>query len=395
MVTSSLWLAALAVAVLAILAAVCERISRSSRIPDIVLFLLLGIFARPVMWQMLGVGPSSDPIRLLLLLGAAVLVFEGGRAVDRTALREVYVGGAILATLGVLLSFIVVAAAVRLIFGIPWSTALLAGAILAATDPASVAPVLQEVRLVPRLKDLLLLESAANDATSAALAVTLHGGIREALAFTLQLIRQVGLGMFAGGLVGLGLRQVGKFRRGAHWRSTLSAPAALFSYGLAGLASASGFMASFTAGVVGGTSAQAADPAARFARAVRAAVFIVLGASLNPALLLRLLWPTLGVVLALLVIGRPLTVLTLLLDRPRRWSWREIAFAAWVRETGVVPAALAAALTAAGGAGSEVITALVFMTVLLTIVLQAATTRRVAALLGVLRPEAQESVGET
>ncbi|EQD32933.1 Cation/H+ exchanger, partial [mine drainage metagenome] len=155
----------------------CERLARSLRIPDIVLFLLLGMIARPVLWQMLGIAPSSLAIRVGLLLGAAILVFEGGHAVDRSALAEVYVGATLLATLGVFLSFAVVAVSAHLAFGLSWPVAALCGAILAATDPASVAPLLEDVRVVARLQDLLLLESAANDATSAALAVSLQGGI--------------------------------------------------------------------------------------------------------------------------------------------------------------------------------------------------------------------------
>lgn len=362
----------------------CERIARSLRIPDIVLFLLLGMIARPFVWQMLGLPPTSPAVRLGLLLGAAVLVFEGGRSVEHAALREVYAGGALLATIGVFVSFIVVAAASRLAFPMPWATALAAGAILAGTDPASVGPLLTEVRVVARLKDLLLLESAANDATSAALTASLLGGLGAPAAFALRLVWQLLAGTLFGGIVGLVLRRVPESGRR---RALLSAPAALATYGMASLAQASGFMATFVAGASGGARPGAGDPTLRLARVVRAAVFIALGATLNLGLLGQSLQPSLLVALALLLVARPLSVLTLLLDRPRRWTLREIAFAAWVRETGVLPAALAAAYTASGAPGARDVTALVFMTVLLTLVVQAGTARRAAALLGLLRPD--------
>lgn len=377
--------AVLAIAVLAVLAALLERLSRSVRIPDIVLFLLLGMVARPLLWQMLGIGPTSTPVRILLLLGAAVLVFEGGRSVDRAAVSEVYVGAALLATLGVLLSFLVVALAAHLAFSLPWGTAALAGAILAGTDPASVAPLLSEVQIIPRLKDLLLMESAANDATSAALAFSLQGAATAPIGFALRLLWQLMAGALSGALVGLGLHRVPSRGRGVRWRDTLLLPAALVAYGLASVAQASGFMASFIAGL-GGTQ-HSGRAVQRIVRGVRAAVFIILGASLDPRLLISLMVPSLIVTLSLLLIGRPLTVLTLLLDRPRHWSFREIAFAAWVRETGVLPAALAGALAAGHVTGASDITAIVFMTVLTTLVVQAGTARRLALWLGILQPD--------
>lgn len=380
-----------ALAALATLGTLSERIARSLRIPDIVPFLLLGMIARPFIWQMLGLSPTSFAVRTGLLLGAAVLVFEGGRSVEHAALKEVYAGGALLATVGVLVSFVVVAVASRVAFPLPWATALTAGAILAGTDPASVGPLLTEVRVVARLKDLLLLESAANDATSAALTASLLGGLGAPVAFALRLVWQLLAGTLIGGAAGFLLARAPK--RGG-LRALLSAPAALATYAVASFAQASGFMATFVAGAAGGARPGTGDPTLWLARVVRAAVFITLGATLNLRLLGQSLQPSLLVTLALLLVARPLSVLILLLDRPRRWTLKEIAFAAWVRETGVLPAALAAAYTASGAPGARAVTALVFMTVLLTLVVQAATARRAAALLGLLRPDLPPDAAE-
>jgi cell volume regulation protein A len=55
----------------------------------------------------------------------------------------------------------------------------------------------------------------------------------------------------------------------------------------------------------------------------------------------------------------------------------------WVRETGVIPAALSALIVGAGVAHADVIAAVTFIAILFTIVLQASTTGVVARWLGV------------
>lgn len=62
----------------------------------------------------------------------------------------------------------------------------------------------------------------------------------------------------------------------------------------------------------------------------------------------------------------------------------------WVRETGVIPAALSGMVTAAGIKNVEIIAAVTFMAVLLTIVSQASTTAFVARKLCILDESDQE-----
>jgi NhaP-type Na+/H+ or K+/H+ antiporter len=57
---------------------------------------------------------------------------------------------------------------------------------------------------------------------------------------------------------------------------------------------------------------------------------------------------------------RPLTVLACLLpDRRGRWTRNELIFLSWCRETGVIPAALAALLLSQNVLGAEIAVSLV------------------------------------
>jgi cell volume regulation protein A len=56
----------------------------------------------------------------------------------------------------------------------------------------------------------------------------------------------------------------------------------------------------------------------------------------------------------------------------------------WTRETGVIPAALAGLLLGMKAPGAKVIAAITFIAVLMTILIQAPTTKWLAANLGLL-----------
>ena len=60
-------------------------------------------------------------------------------------------------------------------------------------------------------------------------------------------------------------------------------------------------------------------------------------------------------------------------------------FMCWTRETGVVPAALASLLVAMQAAGAHLIAAVTFITILMTILIQAATTKWLGGKLGLLQ----------
>src|SRR5699024_3410848 len=78
-------------------------------------------------------------------------------------------------------------------------------------------------------------------------------------------------------------------------------------------------------------------------------IFILLGSQVKLELIARYWWQGLVVVAVFIFIARPLTVLiSTLPDRRARWSWRELTFIAWTRETGVIPGALASILVGVG-----------------------------------------------
>jgi potassium/hydrogen antiporter len=112
-------------------------------------------------------------------------------------------------------------------------------------------------------------------------------------------------------------------------------------------------------------------------------IFIMLGSQVDLGIVWQYLWPSLGVIVIFIFVARPVTVLiSALPDRKARWTWQEIVFMFWVRETGVIPAALAGMAAGAGVMHADVIASVTFLAVLCTIVIQASTTGYVARKLG-------------
>ncbi len=112
-------------------------------------------------------------------------------------------------------------------------------------------------------------------------------------------------------------------------------------------------------------------------------VFITLGVNLPFDDLADEALPALATIAALIFVARPLTVLACLLpDRRGRWQREEIAFVAWTRETGVVPAALAGILIAEGVPYEAELVTVVAMAIVVTLLLQATTKAWLARRLG-------------
>jgi len=118
---------------------------------------------------------------------------------------------------------------------------------------------------------------------------------------------------------------------------------------------------------------------------MRMFIFILLGAQVDFALMNKYLVGGVIVVTVFMLVARPVTVFVCALpDRRAKWSVKEMLFMCWTRETGVIPAALAGMLVGMKAPGAEMIASVTFIAVLMTILIQAPTTRWLAQKLELL-----------
>src|SRR5262249_37802653 len=121
-------------------------------------------------------------------------------------------------------------------------------------------------------------------------------------------------------------------------------------------------------------------------------IFILLGAQVDFDLMNRYLVGGAIVVAIFMLVARPVTVfLCALPDRRARWSVNEMLFMCWTRETGVIPAALAGLLLGMNAPGAQMIASVTFIAILMTILIQAPTTKWLGRRLGLGEGQGQGS----
>jgi cell volume regulation protein A len=380
-------------------------IARQLRVPDVAIFLAAGMLMGPAALGLVAVRADSALNQLVLVFGACYILFDGGASLRIAVLKHVWITIVALATLGVLVTAAITALAAYWLLGIPFIAALLLGCAIASTDPATLVPVFRQVHVRDRVAQTVMAESALNDATGAiatfaVLGVAMGTGGFSLGASLLDLARQAGFAVALGAILGyLAALLIAHERFGflMEHAPVVTLMAVIGAYlGAEGL-QASGFMAVFVFGAVLGNKEafgfalgareqeKLDDFVATTSFVARMFIFILLGAQVDFALVVRYLAPGIAVVAIFMLVARPVTVfLCAAPDRRARWSVAEMAFMSWARETGVIPGALAGLLLAMNAPQAPVIASVTFIAILATILIQAPTTRWLAARLGLL-----------
>lgn len=374
------------------------------RVPEILVLVVMGALFGPEALDVIAVPIESLGAQLIFTLGVSLILFYGGLNLSLPVLQKVWVGLGLLVLPGVVVTALVTGLVAYLVFDLSFTAAVLLGAVLAPTDPAILIPLFIRSRLRPKLAQTIVAESAFNDPTGAALALTLAGVVISGDASVTEPVVEfavdLGISTVIGLIAGVGLAAAISSRRAGVWRES-SALAVLtvvtISYFSLDSAGGSGYLGAFLAGLIVGNmehlglamhseheqemrifSAGAADLVTLF-------VFVVLGANIPIGDLGEHLLPAVAVLAALLLVARPLVVVACTLpDRRGRWTPQEILFLCWTRETGVVPAALVGVLAGLGVPDMEIYASVVALAVVFTLVLQALPARRLAGRLGLL-----------
>jgi cell volume regulation protein A len=380
-------------------------LAQKLRIPDVAIFLIAGIVLGPHALGLIEIKPGSALNQIILLFGASYILFDGGASLRLEVLRQVWITILVIATLGVIITAGITGLAAHYILGIPYNVALLMGASVAATDPATLVPIFRQIHIRERVAQTVMSESAFNDAMAAIVTFGIlevimgHGGFSLFSSVT-DLLNQSVVGILAGvalGYLAALLIAHEKWAFLAEYAPVVTIMAVIGAYFAASGLHASGFMAVFVFGIVLGNKEvfgfrMEAGEAQRLAEFVettafimRLFIFILLGAQVDFDLIGRYALAGATLVAVLMLVARPATVfLCALPDRRARWSFEEMLFMCWTRETGVIPAALAGLLLGMNAPGAPMIASVVFMAILITILIQAPTTRWLAKRLGLL-----------
>ena len=164
---------ALTVVIAVAVGILAQSAARSLRLPAIVLLLVAGAALGPdgVGW----VHPRAlgEGLFAIVDLAVAVILFEGGLNLEISRLRREQAPIRRLVTLGVLVTVVGGALAVRALFAWDWNQALLFGGLVAVTGPTVIGPLVNELRLRHRVSTVLEAEGVLIDPIGAIAAVLL------------------------------------------------------------------------------------------------------------------------------------------------------------------------------------------------------------------------------
>jgi CPA1 family monovalent cation:H+ antiporter len=335
-----------------------------------------------------GLLPGSQFPRIggnvILLAFVPGLIFEAALTLDLSELRRRILPVGLLATIGVAGTVVLIGVLTHLILGFSWASAMLLGAILAATDPIAVITLLRRVKAPAGLVAILEGESLFNDGTgvavfSAVLATILSGAPSfgdAALRFLEITVGGTAVGLLVG-FLGLALL---RFAEDAPLEILATLVIAYGSYLGADLLHASGIVAVVVAGIVvaryGSRIGRLHGPQLLgfwnlLAFVLNAMLFILVGAALPATTLL----PVAGAVLIaflIMVVTRAVPVYGLLGLADYRavsipWSWRHLTF--WAGLRGALPVALALSVAQLSGVDSRV-SVVAYGVVLLSLLVQ-------------------------
>lgn len=379
---------------LILVAVLAVRVSVRVGLPSLLFYLLIGVLLGDAV---LGIRFDDAATAHALAFAALMIILtEGGFSTQWKDLRPAVGAGALLATLGVILSILVVALFARLVLGMGWQLSILLAAITAPTDAAAVFSVLRKVPLPKRLAGQLEAESGLNDAPTVLIVTVASDGTLFELPWW-QVGGVIGYELAAGVLIGLavGLAGAWAMRHAALPSSGLYPLTVLalcvLAYSLASVpAQASGFAAVYVASLVLGNAELPHRTATRsFIEGLgwlsQIGLFVMLGLLLSPA---EVTWDSIVIALVvggvLSVVARPLSVVLSLVWL--RVSPNDLAFLSWAGLRGAVPIVLATIPLAAEVDGARTIFDVVFVLVVLDTLITAPTLPWVARKLGVLDP---------
>ncbi|ELZ34059.1 sodium/proton antiporter, cpa1 family protein [Halogeometricum pallidum JCM 14848] len=381
---------------------VSQVLSDRFQVPSVLFLIASGIVLGPEVLGVVNPDSFGGGLSAIVGLSVAIIVFEGAFHLRIQKLREAPAATIRVVTVGAVIALVGTAAAIHYLLGSPWPLSFLIGALLVATGPTVIAPILEVVPARDRVEALLETEGIVNDVTAAILAVVIFEaiieGVTEPGALLTLFAERLGVGVIVGALVAAAmfyaLRYVDLSPGNAPQNARLLVLAgALVAYGAADfIATEAGIAAVATAGILlGNADIPYEEDISAFkgdiTLIVLSFVFIALAALLDFGTLIRLGLGGLGVVVVVALVLRPLLVF--LSARGDRFTTGEKWFMSLVGPRGIIPASVATLfaiqLRAEGlTQAADTLVGTVFLVILVTVVFEGGLARQIAEYLDVI-----------
>ncbi|MGM0398883.1 MAG: cation:proton antiporter [Halobacteriota archaeon] len=390
-----------AVAIILVSGLVVQLLAQRIRVPSVVFFLAIGLVLGPEGIGLVTIDTFGDGLETIVGLSVAIIVFDGAFQLRLDRVREASTTSLRLVTVGAVVMFVGTAVAVRFLEGVTWELSLLVGALLVATGPTVITPILEVVRVREHVASALETEGIVNDVTAAIAAVVIFEvlllddlGVPATVASFMQ---RLGIGVAAGllatALIYLLLRYEIAPEEGPQAARFLLLSAAIGSFAVAEVfAAEAGIAAAATAGIaVGNLDLSYRETMEQFGRDATLIalgfVFISLAALIDLRAVVGLGVGGLLLVVAIMVVIRPVVALVSTIG-VEKFTGRERLFLAAMGPRGIIPASVATLFAielelAGNDAAAQTLLGTVFVVILATDVIEAGFARQIGDRLGV------------
>jgi NhaP-type Na+/H+ or K+/H+ antiporter len=386
------------------------------KIPAILPLILIGLFVgpfstlisedgnkwiEPVFNGQTGLFPGESLFNFVSL-AIALILFEGGLTLKTDEIKNVGSVISKLITLGSFITFVLAGVAAHFIIGLSWQISFLFSSLIIVTGPTVITPILRNLPLKKDISTVLKWEGILIDPIGALVAVLVFEFIvlsgDHGTQYTKETLIEFGKIIIIGVSIGFTSAYAFSFALKNKWiphylLNVVALALVLSVFVLADLfAHESGLLAVVIMGMVlGNMKIAALKDIFYFKETISilliSILFILLSANINlEDLELIFNWNSLILLGIVILVIRPLGVFAS--SSGSSLKKNEKIFISWVGPRGIVAAGIASLfgikLTLQGYPGANYITPLVFMIVLGTVLLNAATARIVARITGVL-----------
>ena len=378
-----------------------QLLARRLMIPSVVFYLAIGFLLGPEVLGVVTLETFGDGLTTVVGLSVAIIVFDGAFALRIERIREASTASLRLVTIGAVIMFVGTTVAVRVLEGAAWEIALVIGALLVATGPTVITPILEVVKVREHVSAVLETEGIINDVTAAIAAVVIFEtlllddlGVQSTVfAFVERLGIGVGAGLLATGLIYLILQYELSPEEGPQTARFLVFSAAIGSFALAEVfAAEAGVAAAATAGIaLGNLDLPYRETIEEFARdatlIVLAFVFVSLAALIDIGAIVGLGIGGLLLVGVVALVLRPIAA-AIATAGVEQFTRPERLFLAAIGPRGIIPASVATLFaielaTAGNEAASQLLLGTVFIVIVATDTVEAGLARQIGDVLGV------------
>ena len=379
----------------------CQFFAYKIKIPAILPLLVIGIIVGPVTGLINADNLFGDLLFPVVSLAVAIILFEGALTLRFEDLSGHGSMVRNLCTVGVIITWLIVAPVAHFALGMSWEMAFLLGAILTVTGPTVIVPMLRTVRPSSKISNILRWEGIIIDPIGALLAVLVfeylvatQDAISHTLyAFGLTLAVGFGIGASIGYLMGQMLRN--------NWVPHYLINTAILTIMLGAfagsnlLAHESGLltvtvMGMFLANMRGVDVDDILEFKETLSVLLISGLFILLASRINIDSIINVGWGSIVVLFVIMFVARPLSVLASSFGTGL--NWRELALLSWIAPRGIVAAAVSALfalkLEALNYAQVDLLVPMVFLVIITTVVIQSLTSVKVAEYLKIRSPAA-------